>query len=1080
MKKIISIMLVFALVLGSFSFAFASDDAAKLTGDIENDDVVRAVKRLAAFGIVNGMEDGEYHPELDVTREQFAKLVVEALGLGKAAEAAQVTTEFSDVAPTRWSAGYVNIAAGQGIVNGMPDGTFRPAEKVTYAQAVTMLVRGLGYKDQYLPGNWPQNCIAKAAELDLTDDVEFAPSGNADRGSVAILVNNTLDAKIVKVRDYEGGTVNYIVSDETLLEDRLDSAKVENIRVVANSRLDDSLDSDELELVAIKDDVKIDDKEYDEGEDIKVEIGDMIDPELLIGAEITGYFDDDKLVYAQVETKESDIHRTIAYDDEGDGTIYVWEANDYFKFDENAVVYINGEKVDLDLNDDGEWYDDDDDESLAYTTYNEYTDSDYSYGFARKLVSNNDEITFMEVFVPEKVNMLVKDVDADDSKIEYVLSYNGDIDYEQAAGVDLDDDEELDLDDYDTVNIYRENGEKIELSDIEENDIIYFAENAEDDDIAEILVADAERIVSGEFDKVRVGVKSSGFTRSRLTVDDEDYYVASKFAYTEDEMDNVKGIHRYTDLDKELDDVFGEEVSLYRDLKGRVAFLSTDVEATTDNYGVVLGVDERFGDHSIKLWNTNDAKAVYEYDTDSDIDVDELEEGIIVKYDLNSNGDEIEILDAYDIKDAKELDDVDDDNVELKNGDRFYDDSESVYINYSDYLELNKDDDELEALTWDDVADSDVDGEPKVLVVADEDQKHDIALLVFVEDYEGVIGDDIYEGYIAEMERKDDSKEITVDIVGEKDNKTYIVEDDEDAYDELEAEMPIVFTEKGKDGIRLLSNSKMDREDYYKVGHVLNYKEKEGYAWVVDRDGRYLTIATYEDGVYTEKEYRVDRDALVYYDDGKEDLYELDFGYGIEYLAQGDEILAAKYWEDGDIEGTDVEFFEDEDAYDEFMDNQDVDKDVKNVNEKINDLPEADKVTLDDEDAIVAAREAYDALDSDQKDKVSASTLEKLTDAEAKLEELKGDDSGSEDVEVTAEFTKKIGDTVGTLTVSVENAPAEATQYKVYFAGQSEAIGPYDLGAESDTMVNKEVKIVLVDKDGNIVGDEDGYTPEYK
>ena len=55
------------------------------------------------------------------------------------------------------------------------------------------------------------------------------------------------------------------------------------------------------------------------------------------------------------------------------------------------------------------------------------------------------------------------------------------------------------------------------------------------------------------------------------------------------------------------------------------------------------------------------------------------------------------------------------------------------------------------------------------------------------------------------------------------------------------------------------------------------------------------------------------------------------------------------------------------------------------VTNKINNLPDADKITVDDNDSIVAAREAYDALTDEQKAKVSADTLKKLTDDESAL-----------------------------------------------------------------------------------------------
>ena len=206
-KKVLSVALAGALAFGSMGAAFA----AALVMDAKTDKkVAEAVERLSAFGIVNGMEDGKYHEEMKVTREQFAKLLVEAMGLGNAASAANGATKFADVESSRWSSGYVNVAVGQGLLKGYPDGTFKPAAEVSYAESVTMLVRALGYKDEFLKGNWPGNFVAKAAEAGITDGAKFTDAlGKADRGMVALLVDNTLDAKVVKVDSYDGAAAKY-------------------------------------------------------------------------------------------------------------------------------------------------------------------------------------------------------------------------------------------------------------------------------------------------------------------------------------------------------------------------------------------------------------------------------------------------------------------------------------------------------------------------------------------------------------------------------------------------------------------------------------------------------------------------------------------------------------------------------------------------------------------------------------------------------------------------------------------------------------------------------------------------------
>lgn len=298
LKKALALVVVFAMMLSTVAFA-----APSLTSDIENQDVKEAVARLAAFGIVAGKEDGLYHPDEELTREQFAKLVVEALGLGEAAEAGKGSSMFSDVQPDRWSAGYINVAAGQGIVKGTGDGLFSPEAPVTYPEAVTMLVRALGYKDEFLPGAWPANYVAKAADLNITDKVRYSVRGTVDRGSAALMVDNTLDAKVVKVDTYEGSVAKFYESEKTLLEDKLEIVKAENTRIIANKRVDDGLNEDEARVLFLKD-VKdsLGIRLYDEGDikDLEVVEDGIVEP--FLGEEVTIYLnDDDEIIYVESE-----------------------------------------------------------------------------------------------------------------------------------------------------------------------------------------------------------------------------------------------------------------------------------------------------------------------------------------------------------------------------------------------------------------------------------------------------------------------------------------------------------------------------------------------------------------------------------------------------------------------------------------------------------------------------------------------------------------------------------------------------------------------------------------------------------
>ena len=95
-----------------------------------------AIEALAARQIINGMGDGTFAPDKNMTRAEFATITVKALGLTPKANG-----NFSDVPAAQWFAPYVGTANTYGIVNGLGDGTFNPGGTITRQEAATMVAR---------------------------------------------------------------------------------------------------------------------------------------------------------------------------------------------------------------------------------------------------------------------------------------------------------------------------------------------------------------------------------------------------------------------------------------------------------------------------------------------------------------------------------------------------------------------------------------------------------------------------------------------------------------------------------------------------------------------------------------------------------------------------------------------------------------------------------------------------------------------------------------------------------------------------------------------------------------------------
>ena len=154
-----------ALLLAAALTTAGAVQPAAAFSDVTDPDTSLAVSVLEGMGIVSGYDDGNYHPDASLTRAEFAKLAVLAMGLSGQVSAAGHRTLFNDVPASHWAAGYVNLAYDQGIVNGYGNGSFGPADAVTYDQVVTILLRLLGYTSADIGPFWPADYLAFADDL---------------------------------------------------------------------------------------------------------------------------------------------------------------------------------------------------------------------------------------------------------------------------------------------------------------------------------------------------------------------------------------------------------------------------------------------------------------------------------------------------------------------------------------------------------------------------------------------------------------------------------------------------------------------------------------------------------------------------------------------------------------------------------------------------------------------------------------------------------------------------------------------------------------------------------------------------
>lgn len=186
-----------------------------------------AVEQLSRLNILSGFGDDSFRPNDTLTREQFAKIAVCMLGEEKSAASMSADNVFSDVTPADWSSGYINYIAQRGIINGYPDGSFGKDDTINYAQALTILVRLLGYSGEDVSYRWPDGYIKKAQALGICDGMSFGTYENVTRANAAYIVYNTLLAD-----KKEGSDISLMSAQST-----------EDVIIYADSSLDASVDA---------------------------------------------------------------------------------------------------------------------------------------------------------------------------------------------------------------------------------------------------------------------------------------------------------------------------------------------------------------------------------------------------------------------------------------------------------------------------------------------------------------------------------------------------------------------------------------------------------------------------------------------------------------------------------------------------------------------------------------------------------------------------------------------------------------------------------------------------------------------
>lgn len=188
-KSILSLMIALMMIIGSVSISMAATPA-----DVVGTPVEEAVVRLASLGVLEGYPDGTFRPNLNITRAEYAAVVYRAKRLTQISG----NTVFGDVPASHWASGYIKAAEqdglikGKGLVQGV--NTFDPEASISYEEAVTLVVRALGYEAlAQSSGGFPSGYLLVATQKGLLQGITGNLSMPASRALVAQLTFNALE-----------------------------------------------------------------------------------------------------------------------------------------------------------------------------------------------------------------------------------------------------------------------------------------------------------------------------------------------------------------------------------------------------------------------------------------------------------------------------------------------------------------------------------------------------------------------------------------------------------------------------------------------------------------------------------------------------------------------------------------------------------------------------------------------------------------------------------------------------------------------------------------------------------------------
>ncbi|MBM3231249.1 S-layer homology domain-containing protein [Candidatus Peregrinibacteria bacterium] len=149
-----------------------------------------AISFVREEGIVKGYSDGSFKPDARINRAEFTKIIIGATFGPENIEACELTSLFSDVSAGDWFAPFVCLAKKENIIAGYPDGTFKPAQNVNFAEASKIVVNAfsLAIDPKDAEGVWWRPYVYALSRISALPTTFSDPNQFVTRGEMAEII----------------------------------------------------------------------------------------------------------------------------------------------------------------------------------------------------------------------------------------------------------------------------------------------------------------------------------------------------------------------------------------------------------------------------------------------------------------------------------------------------------------------------------------------------------------------------------------------------------------------------------------------------------------------------------------------------------------------------------------------------------------------------------------------------------------------------------------------------------------------------------------------------------------------------